>query len=147
MKSTKHKFFLIASLLLLPYISQQAAVDSLLALDVKCYFQKQFTTTLDRVVGQVAMTRLDTTQLLALLAKDSGISYTNGSRLKVVSGAVFVADANGKVLGNVSQYFQLKVNTNAELFNDARNLTNGEERTQSYRSMTFTINLKNSRLT
>lgn len=141
MKSTAHKLLLAIGLISLSSLSLNAAVDSLLILDAKCYSQKKVVTTPERVEGQVAKTRLDTKQLLQLLAKDVGVTYTNGSRLKVVAGEVYVADSNGKELGNVSQYFQLMVNTNSGLLNGARNLKSNEERTQNYQSMSFTINL------
>ncbi len=141
MKPTAPKFLLALSFVLLPSLSLHAAVDSLLILNARGYSQKRVTTSPDRVVGQVATARLDTKQLLQLLARDAGIRYTNGSRLKVVAGEVFVADSNGKVLGDVSQYFQLAVNANSGLMNGTRNLTTGEERTQTYQPMTFTIKL------
>lgn len=141
MISTARPFLLAVSLLLLPSLSLHAAVDSLLSLDVKCYSQKKIITTPDRVDGQVAVTRLGSKQLLQILTRDAGIKYTNGSRLKVVAGAVFVADANGKVLGDVSQYFQLKVNSQAGLLSGTRNLMTGVERTKAYQSVSFTINL------
>ena len=141
MKLTNYRFLVTGGLLLLPSFSMQAAVDSLLTLNAKCYSQQKLTTTPDRVVGEVTTTRLETKQLLAMLAKDAGLRYTNGSRLKVVAGAIFVADSNGKVLGNVSKYFQFKVDTNSNLFQGNRNLMTGEERTQSYQPMTFTIHL------
>jgi hypothetical protein len=141
MKSITHQFLLAFSLLLLPSLSLHAAVDSLLFLDAKCYFQKKIATTPDRMVGKVEMTRLNTKQLLQILTRDTGINYTNGSRLKVVAGAIFVADANSKTLGDVSQYFQLTVNTQAGLLSGTRNLTTGAEQTRTYQSMSFTINL------
>lgn len=141
MKSTAHKLLFATGSISLSSLSLNAAVDSLLILDAKCYSQKKVTRTPERVVGQVATTRLDTKQLLQLLAKDVGVTYTNGSRLKVVAGEVYVADSNGKELGNVSQYFQLMVNAGSGLLNGTRNLTSNEERTKNYQSMSFTINL------
>ena len=141
MKSSAQQFLLGASLLLLPSLSLHAAVDSLLSLNAKCYSQKKIVTSPDRVIGQVETTRLDTKQLLKILTKDAGIQYTNGSRLKVVAGTVYVADANGKVLGDVSQYFQLMVNPQSELMDGTRNLMTGAEQTKTYQSMNFTISL------
>lgn len=141
MKPSIPKFLLILSLALLPSLSLHAAVDSLLILSAKGYSQKKLTSTPERLEGKISTSRLDTKQLLQLLAKDAGVRYPNGTRLKVVGGGVFVADSNGKVLGDVSRYFQFVVGSNSGLFEGTRNLVTGEEQTKTYQTMSFTINL------
>jgi hypothetical protein len=135
------KWITAASLCLLPYTSLQAAVDSTIDVNLKCYYQSKFTSTQDRITGKVSTLRLSGKQLVTLLAKKSGIKYANGSRLKSVDGVIFVADAKGRALGDVSKYFQIKISSIGTLFNGSRDLVGGKEKSRSYETVTFSLNL------
>jgi hypothetical protein len=141
MNTTALKWITAASLCLLPYASLQAAVDSTVDVNLKCYYQSKFTSTQNRVTGKVSILRLSGKQLVTLLAKKTGIKYANGSRLKSVGGVIFVADSNGKALGDVSKYFQLKISNKDILFSGSRELVGGKEKSRSYETVSFTLNL------
>jgi hypothetical protein len=141
MNTSSLKWITAAGISLLSCATLQAAIDSIVDVDLKCYYQSSFTSNQDRVTGKVSVLRLSGKQLVTLLAKKSGIKYTNGSRLKSVGGLIYVADAKGKPLGDVSKYFKLKISNTATLFNGSRDLASGKEKTRSYESVTFTLNL------
>jgi hypothetical protein len=141
MKLLTRQGILATCFCLLSCASVQAASDPIVDVDLKCYYQSKFDSTQDRVTGKVSILRLNGKQLVAILAKRSGIKYANGSRLKAVNGVIFVADAKGRPLGDVSKYFQLDLKNRAVLFNGKQDLTSRKELSTSYGSVSFTMNL------
>jgi len=142
MKSKSLHLILAAGLFLFPALSVHANVDSILKLDMKGYFQAKYSATDSRESGQVGVVRMSSKQLIKLLSRQVGIRYPGGSRLKVAAdGSVYIADAKGNIVGDVSEYFGAKADIANSLIHGKRNLVNGTERSKNYYPITFTINL------
>jgi len=142
MKSTSQNIALVLALLASSSLALQASVDSILNLDVKCYFQQKTSTSGASESGKVGMVRLDGKQLLSLLSKQLSISFSGGSQLKIsTKGRVYVADAKGNVLGDVSAYFRAKLDDQDPLFDGSVNHVTLQEKSRNYFPVSFTIDL------
>ncbi|MES2439539.1 MAG: hypothetical protein V4584_10750 [Verrucomicrobiota bacterium] len=142
MKSNPLTPIISAGLFLLPALTLQASVDSVLKLDLKCYYQEKISTSDTKEKGDVEVVRLDSKQLLKLLSKQAGVKFPGGSKLMVaVDGKVFVADSKGRTVGDVSTYFKAKLDGDNSLFDGKYNRENGEEDSTNYFPISFTINL------
>lgn len=142
MKSTSLKLALYAGLFLFPAAALQASVDSVLKLDLRCYYQKKISSSNLKESGKVETVRLDSKQLLKMLSKEVGVKYPGGSQLKVaVDGKVFVADSKGNTLGDVSRFFSAKLDTNNSLFDGKYDGESGKEDSRNYFPISFSINL------
>ncbi len=142
MKTHPLRLILATSLFVLAAPALHAGVDSALTLTLTCYTQEKVTSSGDNDTGKVNAMRLNAKQLLSLLAEQINVNFPNGSQLRVADdGKVYVADSNGVRLRDVNAYFQANLNENARLFDGSRNRVTGQENTQSYFPVTFTINL------
>jgi len=142
MKFHSPKLLLGSGLLLLSALSLQAEVEATLNLDLRCYYQDKITTSSSQVKGSVDVVRLDSKQLLKLLAKQTGLKYPGGSQLRVsASGKVFVSDSKGNSIADVSRYFKASLNHDDALLDGKYNRETGEEKSVNYLPISFTINL------
>lgn len=141
MKSKSLKLILSAGLFLFPAISQ-ASVDSLLKLELKCYFQERITQSDTKETGRVKIARFDSKQLLKIISKEAGVRFPGGSQLKVASdGKVYVADNKGRLVRNVSNYLKAEIDDQNSLFDGQYNRETGKEHSRNYFPIAFTINL------
>ncbi len=142
MKSNLLKLLFAAGLFLLPAMSLQAGLNATLRVDINCYFQAKTSSSGALESGKVGIVRLNSKQLLTLISKEKGIKFANGTLLMVSDeGVVFVADAQGNVLMDVSDLVQVKLEKAEELLSGKVNLTNGKEDSRTYFPLTLTFNL------
>lgn len=86
-------------------LNSEARIDSELDLDLKCYFQNSLVVTNSRETGQLATGRVNSKDLMRLIGQQSGVSFRNGSKLKMATdGKVYVETPDGSVRTDVSQY-------------------------------------------
>lgn len=148
MKSSLLKILTATGLFLLSGVSLQAQIDSILTLDLRCYYQAKFTSSAARDTGKVPVVRLDSKQLISLLAKQVGVRFPGGSLLKIApDGSVFVANSKGQPLGDVSRFFKAKVDHKNSLFHGTRNNVNLREVGRYYYPLTLTIDLPDLQFT
>ncbi|GAA5130202.1 hypothetical protein JIN84_04380 [Luteolibacter yonseiensis] len=142
MKSHFLKPLLASGLFLVPAISLQAGVETTLKLDLRCYYQKRISTSNSHVTGDVEAVRLDSKQLLKLLAKQTGLKYSGGSQLRVAtSGKVIVTDSKGNAIADVSRYFTATLAQDDSIFDGKYKRDTLEQKTTNYFPISFTINL------
>ncbi|MEO5914700.1 MAG: hypothetical protein ABIS50_10735 [Luteolibacter sp.] len=142
MKSNSLKFLLSAGLFLLPAMSLQAGLNATLQVDINCYFQAKTGISGGVESGQVGVVRLDSKQLLTLIGKEKGIKFANGTLLMVSDDAVvFVADAQGNSIMDVSNLVKIVFRKGHELLHGKVNLTNGKEDSRTYYPISLTFNL------
>lgn len=142
MKSNFLKFLFSAGLVLLPAMSLQAGLNATLRVDINCYYQAGTSVSGGVESGRIGIVRLDSKQLLTLIGQEKGIKFANGSLLVVSDeGVVFVADAQGNTIMDVSNLVLVKVQKADELLGGKVNLTNGKEDSQTYFPLSLTFNL------
>lgn len=142
MKSKSLRLVLAAGLFFGPALTLQANIDAALQLQVKCFFQEKTAASSDRESGKVGIVRVDSKVLLKLLSRRVGLAFPDGSQLIVAGdGSVYVADAKGNKLRDVSRFFGAKADVASLLFNGKRNLVNGEEKSRNYYPIAFSMNL------
>ncbi len=148
MKPRTLTLLLASGLFLLAALPARASVDSTLRLDINCYYQDKTSNLNGKETGSVKMIRLDTKQLLALLSTQLNIRYTNGSELEIATdGRVFVIDSKGDRLGNVSNYFHARFDTQSRIYDGSRNPLTNQEATRNYFPVSFTIDLPELKVT
>lgn len=141
MKSNSLKLFLGSGLFLFSALSLQA-VEATVKLDLRCYYQKKITTSNSQVKGSVEVVRLDSKQLLKLLAKQTGLKYPGGSQLSVnENGKVSITDSKGTIIADVSRYFKATLDHDDALLDGKYNRETLEEKSINYLPISFTINL------
>ena len=132
---------LAAGLFLLTALPLHASVDSMLTLVLNCYYQQKVATAGTVIAGNVDIVRVDSKQLLILLEKERGAKFPQGAQLKVATdGRVYVVDAKGVVITEVSTYLYATLNDGVRLLNGQRNLATGQENTRNYYPITLTFN-------
>ena len=143
MKSTSLKLLLGSGLFLLSAFSLQASVESVLKLDLRCYYQKKISTSDSQVKGSVELVRLDSKQLLKLLSKQTGLRYPAGSQLSVdTAGKVLVTDSKQtRTVADVSRYFRAALDRDDAILDGKFNRETLEEKSVNYYPISFTINL------
>ncbi|MES2658756.1 MAG: hypothetical protein V4689_09060 [Verrucomicrobiota bacterium] len=142
MKSNSLKFLLSAGLFLLPAMSAQAGLKAVLNVDINGYFQAKKSVSGGIESGQVGVVRLESKQLLSLIAQEMGIRFSNGSLLMVSDQAeVYVADAAGNFITNVSPYVKLELKKGNELLHGKVNILNGKEDSRTYFPLALRLNL------
>ncbi|MEX1116923.1 MAG: hypothetical protein WEB53_16875 [Akkermansiaceae bacterium] len=136
-----HHLF-ITGLFLSSAVSLQARVDSVLKLELKRSTQKISSTSSTTVKGRVINSRVDSKQLLKLIAKTRDTQFPSGSKLQVaVDGTVYVADSKGKWMTDVSEYLRVEFDDQNSLFDGHRNLVTGTETTKTFFPIRLVINL------
>ncbi len=142
MKSNSLKLLFSAALFLLPAMPLQAGLNAVLRMDVNCYFQAKSAASGDIVAGKVGKVRLNSKQLLQLIAREKGIKFTKGSILMATDeGAVYVADSQRTLLTDVSDLVQLEFEADVELFNGKVNVVTGKEDSRTYYPLALKLNL------
>jgi hypothetical protein len=142
MKSNSSKLLLCSSFFLLSAFSLQAGVESVLKLDLRCYYQKKISTSDSQVKGSVDVVRLDSKQLLKLLSKQAGLRYPAGSQLTIdTSGKVLITGSKGGTVADVSRFFKAEVNHDDAILDGKYNRDTFEEKSVNYFPISFTINL------
>jgi hypothetical protein len=142
MKSKALKLVLATGLFLLSALSLQASVESILNLDVKCYYQAKYTSDAENNWGKVNYVRLDSKHLVYLIGKARGTSFPDGAQLKVmVDGRVFVVTSDGYKITNVTNLVEAKLGVQKRLFHGTHNNQTGQETSRSYFPISLTINL------
>lgn len=142
MKSYSLKPLLGSGLFLLSALSLQAGVESVLKLDLRCYYQNKFSSTDTKVTGSVDPVRLDSKQLLKLLAQQTGLKYAGGSQLRFdTDGSVHITDSKGNTIADVSRYFSTEQERDNSAFDGKYNRETGQETSHNYFPISFTINL------
>ena len=148
MKSPALNLLLTTGLFLCPALSVQASVDSILKLDIKCYYQLKTSSSATKDTGSVRVIRLDTKQLLALLSTQLDIRYTDGTQFEVATnGGVFVTDSKGNRLGDVSPYLHANFDLKSRIYDGSRIILTEEEISRNYFPVSFTINLPSLKVT
>lgn len=133
---------LITSLFLGSVISLQARVDSVLKLQLKRSTQTSSNTTSTTEKGRVSNSRVDSKQLLSLIAKARGTRFPDGSKLQVASdGTVYVADSKGRRVSEVSEYLRISFDDKNNLFDGHRNLVTGTETSKNFFPIRLVIDL------
>jgi len=142
MKSNSLKLILSAGLFLLPAMSLQAGLDTVLKVELNCYFQAKTSLSGNIDAGKVGNVRLNSKQLLTLIGRERGIRFPYGSQLKVTDvGYVYVADSNGNSILDASPYVQVTFFKGKELLNGKINIANGKEDTRTYYQLALRLNL------
>lgn len=142
MKFNSFKLLLGSGLFLLSAFSLQAEVKSQLTLDLRCYSQKKISTSDKEVKGSVEVVRLDSKQLLKLLAKQTGLKYPGGSQLRVdTNGQVLVTNSKGNSIADVSRYFEAEFDRDDAILNGKYNRDTQQEKSVNYFPISFSINL------
>jgi hypothetical protein len=133
---------LITTLFLGSAISLQARVDSVLKLELKRSTQATRSTSSTTERGKVSNSRVDSKQLLSLIAKARGTKFPDGSKLQVASdGTVYVADSKGRRLNVVSEYLRMSFDDKNNLFDGQRNLVTGTETSKNFFPIRLVIDL------
>jgi 3D (Asp-Asp-Asp) domain-containing protein len=134
--------FLITGLFLSSAVFLQASVDSVLTLELKRYTQSISSTSSTTEKGRVSNSRVDSKQLLKLIAKARSTQFPDGSKLQVaVDGTVYVADSKGRWVTDVSEYLRVDFDDKNRLFDGHRNLMTGTETTKNFFPIRLVINL------
>jgi hypothetical protein len=142
MKSKTKTLLLAAGLLLFPALSAHASVDSILRIDLRCYYQKSASAKGPNDYGDVGQIRINAKHLIALTGKAMGKRFPDGGQLKVtVDGRVFVTDSDGDVISNVSKYIQVKLVTSERLFDGKANRETLVEGSKNYFPLALTFQL------
>lgn len=146
MKSTFLKPILSAGLFLLPVLSLHATPDTVLKVDVKCYFQAKTSISKDKQKGDVDTVRLNSKQLLKLIAREKGAKFPNGSQLIVnEAGGVAVFDSKGNFIMDASPYVTLVFSTAKQLVDGTRDLDDGKENTLSFYPIALKLKLSTAK--
>jgi hypothetical protein len=133
---------LITTLFLGSAISLQARVDSVLKLELKRSTQATRSTSSTTEKGKVSNSRVDSKQLLSLIAKARGTRFPDGSKLQVASdGTVYVADSKGRQVSVVSEYLRMSFDDKNNLFDGQRNLVTGTETSKNFFPIRLVIDL------
>ncbi len=133
---------LLATFSLLGSLASKASIESTLTVKMLCYYQSKLVSNGGFVSASGATVRLDSKQLINILAKKLDIRYPNGSQIRVTpDGAVFIADPRGKSLGDVSDYLKFQFDGNAQIFTGKQNTLTGAETSRNYFPVTFILNL------
>ena len=144
MKSNLLPFLFTIGLFLLPAGSLHAELDSVLKLDVNCYFQSKESTSNKAFTGKVGKVRLDSKQLLKLIGNQKGVKFPKGSILMVADdGSVFVADSKRTFIADANAFVQLVFERDVELFNGRLNLDTGKEDSRTYYPLALKLKLAN----
>ena len=142
MKSILSKLAVASGLFLLPTLSAQASVNSTLNVNIVCYYQVSTSVSGPYSLGTANIVRLDSKQLIVLLARQTGVNYPGGSQLEVaVNGQVFITDSSRNRLGNVSKYLSANLDTASRVYNGFRNNQTRQETTRNYFPISFTMDL------
>ena len=119
-----------------------ARIESILTLDLVCYYQKSFNPSQDDTTGEVGSLRIDSKDFIAMISEQTDIDYPRGSQLRVnVNGRVTITNSEGTILGNVSQYIKADFDQGRRLFAGKVDTDTGEENSTRYFQFTYTINL------
>lgn len=144
MKSNPLPFVAATALFLLAATSLHAELDSVLKLDVNCYFQSKESTSNKALTGKVGKVRLDSKQLLKLIGNQKGLKFPKGTILMVADdGSVFAADSKRTFIADASAYVQLVFERDGELFNGRLNIETGKEDSRTYYPLALKLNLAN----
>lgn len=142
MKSNSLKTILFAGLFLLPAMSLQAGLNATLRVDINCYYQAATSVSGGVESGRIGIVRLDSKQLLTLVGREKGIKFANGTLILVSDdGVVFVGDAQGNSIMDISDLVQVDFQKKEELLGGKVNLTNGKEDSRTYFPLSLTLNL------
>ena len=142
MKSKTVRLILAAGLLICPALAEETSVNSIMTLNMKCYYQQSGTPSGTVGAGKVGVFRVDSKQLLKLAANQLGISFPNGTRLLATAdGGVFAVNSKGDVIRDLSAYFLLKRDTANLLFDGRSKQPAGQQTSRNYYPVTFTMNL------
>jgi hypothetical protein len=142
MKSTTKSLLLAAGFLLLPAVAANASVDSILRVDLECFYQKSLSSSANNDYGSVGRTRINSKHLIALIGRAMDRRFPDGAQLKVaVDGRVFVSNSKGDVIVNASRYIQVNFEADERLFDGKINHKTGVENSRNFFPVAMTINL------
>lgn len=142
MKSKTLQLLLATGLLICPAVAEEASVNSIMTLNMKCYFQQSGTPTGTVGAGKVGVFRADSKQLLKIAAKQLGTSFPSGTRLLAAAdGGVFAVNQKGAVIQDLSTFFVLARDTTNLLFDGRSKQPAGQQTSRNYYPATFTMNL------
>lgn len=146
MKRNSLKLILSAAIFLLPAMSLQAALDTVLNVDLIGYYQAKIAVVGDTQAGQVGNFRVNANQLLALIGQEKGIRFPKGSHLMVsASGEVYVAAADGTNILDAGEFLQVNFYDAQEVLQGKINTTNGSEDSVKYYSLVLKLNFVSAR--
>ena len=143
MKSQSLKLILSAGLFLIPPLSLQAAgLDTVLKVELNCYYQAKTSVSGDVASGKVGIVRVNSKQLLNFIGRERGIRFANGSQLMVTdSGDVYVADSDGNSILDVNEYVHVSFAKEKQLYNGKINTSTGKEDSRNYYRLALKLNL------
>lgn len=137
-----HHLLIITGLFVTSAVSLQASVDSVMKLELLGYMQKKSSTSETTERGSVDRFRVESKQLLSLIAKQSATKFPSGSKLQVTTdGTVYVADSKGKWVTDVSEYLEVAFDDKNRLFDGKRNVVTGTESSKNYFPVSLAIRL------
>ena len=131
MKSKSLPFPLLLAAALFPALPVQATVPSPLVLNFTFYVQASQVTEGNLFKGEVDAVRLNSKDLLALLATQTGQTFPKGARIVVdPDGDVFVTDKNGVLIVDVSTF--AFADFGGDLFDGVYNTVTEQEKSKIY---------------
>lgn len=139
----KLKIFLLSSALLLasgPVL--HASVDSVLTLDLKCFYQDSSIVKGDTQYGKAGTLRVDSKQLIILISRESNTKFPSGSQLTVMTdGKVFVTPPKGGAPTDVTRYISATIASDKGVYHGSYNFKTGQQNLRNYYPITLKIKL------
>jgi hypothetical protein len=141
MKSLSRNLALATGLFLLSTSGLQAA-EYEIQLNLTSYIQKEFSVSSSTEKQKIDKSRLDSKQMLKLLAREAGVDVSGGSKLKLDdTGKVFIVDSKKNQRVDVTRYLSAEFDLEAQLIDGKRDLENQKEKSTRYFPVTFTMDL------
>lgn len=139
----KLKTFLLSSALLLASgPALHASMDSVLTLDLKCFYQDSSVVKGDTQYGKAGILRVDSKQLIILIGRESNIKFPGGSQLTVMmDGKVFVTPPKGEAPTDVTRYISATIASDKAVYNGSYNFKTGQQNRRNYYPITLKIKL------
>jgi hypothetical protein len=133
-----------AGLFLLPAVSSKAGLNTVIKVDINCYFQAKVSASGGVDAGKVGIVRLSSKQLLNLIGREKGIRFPATTQLMADDrGNVYAANSDGDPIMDASPYIRLEFYKGSELLNGKVNVATGKEDSTSHYRLALKLKLTN----
>jgi selenocysteine-specific translation elongation factor len=141
MKSLSRNLAFATGLLLLS-APKLLAAESEIQMDLTSYTQTELSVSSTTEKGKISKLRLNSKQMLKLLAKQAGVDVSSGSKLKFDdTGKVFIVDSKKDRRTDVTRYLSAELDLRSQLFEGKKDLETQKENSTRYFPVTFTMDI------